>query len=485
MVYFVSKRNNIKLIESEEMADNEKSNLESRVKIEVAERNMKALLEIKEPEEGETSQITPQDIMDLLTKAGIVFGINNSLIDEIITGNKWGEKFIVAEGIPPQPGEDAKFEYTFPTEKSFKPQIKEDGHIDYHELSIVNSVAKDGILIKKIPAAEGARGRTVLGDILPSVSGKDTNIQIGPGAYKDPSDSKIIKASVDGIIFYDAKINRIEVQKLYAIKGDVDYSTGNINVKSSVDIKGDVKSGFSVKTPYDIQINGNVEQALLSCEGTLKVNKGIVGDGKQSVYAGGDIHAGYINNLTIKCKGSLYVSTEIRNSNVECGGEVILVKGEGTILGGKVFATNKLTAAVIGNRYNVPTEIEVGIPLELKDKHDLKKAEIIACRKTISNFNKNIAELSEQKQTEATEQKIATLREESDAALLHLDTLKKDILELEKQGSGKDAPVVIVTKTIYPGTVIKIRHASYEVKEEISHVKFAIVSDEITYTKIQ
>jgi uncharacterized protein (DUF342 family) len=467
------------------MADIEKDNLETRIKIEIAERNMKAFLEIKAPEAEDTVQITSQNIMDLLAKAGIVFGINSNLIDEIVNGKKWGEKFVVAEGIQPQPGEDAKFEFTFPTDKSFKPQIKEDGHIDYHELSIVNSVVKDGVLIKKIPAAEGARGRTVLGDILPSVAGKDANIQIGPGAYKDPSDSKIIKASVDGIIFYDAKTNHIEVQKLYMIKDSVDYSTGNINVKSSVEIKGDVKPGFSVKTPYDIQINGNVEQAVLSCEGTLKVNKGIVGDGKQSVYAGCDIHAGYINNLTVKCKGSLYVSTEIRNSNVECGGEVILVKGEGTILGGKVFATNKLTSAVIGNRYNVPTEIEVGIPLELKDKHDLKKAEIAACRKTISNFNKNIAELSEQKSNEAIDQKIATLREESDAALLHLDTLKKDILELEKQGSGKDAPVVVVTKTVYPGTVIKIRHACYEVKEELSHVKFAIVSDEITYTKIQ
>jgi uncharacterized protein len=466
------------------MAENDQNEIAARIKVEVVERNMKALVEIKEPGPEDVIEITSQNVQDMLAKAGVVFGINNALVDEIVEGKKWGEKFTVAEGIAPEPGANATFEYNFPTSKSYKPHISEDGHIDYHELSLVNSVVKDSVLIKKIPAQEGARGKTVLGTILPSVSGKDINIQVGPGTLKDPKDNTI-KASVDGIIFYDPVKNYLEVQKLYSVKGCVDYGTGNINVKSSVEILGDVKPGFAVKTLYDIQINGNVEQAMLSCEGTLKVNKGIVGDGKQNICAGIDIHAGYLNNISVRCKGNLYVSSEIRNSNVECGGEVVLVKGEGTILGGKVFASSKLTAAIIGNKYNVPTEIEVGIMLELKEKHDLKKAEIAACRKAISTFNKNIAELSEQPVTDAIGQKIATLHEESEAALRHLDTLKKDILLLEKQGTGKDEPVVCVTKTVYPGTVIKIRHAAYEVKEELNHVKFAIVGDEITFAPIK
>ena len=475
----------IKKNSEENMSDNVPSVFASRVKVEITERNMKVFLEVKEPATEEAQSITSKDIIDILTNEGVVFGIDNDLIDEIVNEKKWGEKFIVAIGKYPPPGDDAKFEFSFPTDKSFKPQIKEDGHIDYHEISIVNSVQKDDILVKKSAPTMGTTGMTVLGTELPAVSGKDIAIQVGQGAFRDPSDNTIIKASVDGIIFFDAKKNYVEVQKMFSVKGSVDFSTGNLNVKSSVEIKGDVNPGFSIKTPYDIQINGSVEQGIISCEGSLKVNKGIVGDSKLLIYAGGDIHAGYINNQNVKCKGSLYVSTEIRNSIIECGGEVVLVKGDGVILGGKVFASNKLTVATIGNKYNVPTEIEVGILLEHKEKHDLKKTEISAVHKTISNLNKNIAEISALPPNSKNEQKAVTLRDECDASILHLDRLRNELFEIEKLASTPEPPTISVTKTVYPGTILRIRHACFEVKQDLTHVKFSLVNGEITYTNIK
>lgn len=465
------------------MADENVKNYSSYIKIEIQERNMKAFLELKESETIEIT-LTIENIFEELSKKGIIFGIKNDLIKEILEEKKWGERFLIAEGVLSVPGEDASFEYYFPTGKSFKPQISEDGRINYHEISIVNSAVKDTILVKKIPAKAGPQGTDVLGNSLPAISGKDNNIQVGSGTYRDPSDSSLIKASVDGIIFYDERKNFLEIQKVFIVKDSVDFSTGNINVKSSVEIKGDVNPGFSVKTPYDIQINGSIEQAIIACDGNLKVNKGIVGDSKNLISAGGDIHAGYINNQNVKCKGSLYVSTEIRNSNIECGGEVIIVKNDGIIMGGKIFATSKLTAPTIGNKYDVPTEIEVGILLELKEKHDHKRAEIAAVYKTISNFNKNIAEISKLPQTEVTEQRIMVLREESDSSLLYAENLKKEIKELEKQGNNTECPTVSVTKTVYPGTVIRIKHCVLEVKEELNHVKFSIENDEIKVTKL-
>ena len=467
------------------MPDETQNDFSSRVKIEIVEKKMKALLEVKVPETEESQTITSQDLLDIISKEGIKFGINESIINEIIEGEKWGEKFVIAEGLLPLPGEDAKLEFCFPTDKSLKPQIKEDGHIDYHEISLVHSVEKDALLIRKTAATLGSKGMDVLGNELPATFGKDLNIVIGQGTYRDPADNLIIKASVDGIIFYDVQKNSIEVQKLFLVKGSVDFSTGNVNVKSSVDIQGDVKPGFSVKTPYNIQINGTVEQATISCDGTLKVKEGIVGDGKLIISAGGDIHSGYINNQIIKCKGSLYVGSELRNSNVECGDEVMMVKNTGIIIGGKLIVSNKVTAGSIGNRYNVPTEIEVGVNFDFKGTYDLKKGEIVALHKVIETVKKNIAQISQQEQTALNNKRLITFRDELEAYNLKLEKLRKELSEIEKQYYDVANPVVHVTKTVYPGTIIHIKHAIFEVKEELSHVMFKLVDDEVSCTNLK
>jgi len=467
------------------MPDETQNDFSSRVKIEIVEKKMKALLEVKEPQTEESQPITSQDLLNIISKEGIKFGINENIINEIIENKKWGEKFVIAEGLLPLPGEDAKLEFCFPTDKSLKPQIKEDGHIDYHEISVVHSVEKDALLIRKTAATLGSKGMDVLGNELPASFGKDINIVLGQGTYKDPADNLVIKASVDGIIFYDAQKNSIEVQKLFIVKGSVDFSTGNVNVKSSVDIQGNVNPGFSVKTPYNIQINGTVEQATISCDGTLKVKEGIVGDGKLIISVGGDIHSGYINNQIIKCKGSLYVGSELRSSVVDCGDEVMMLKNTGVIIGSKLFVSNKVTSATIGNKYNVPTEIEVGINFKFKETYDLKKAEIINIHKVIDTLKKNIAQISQQAETSLNTKRILTFRDECDAYTIKLEKLRKDLQEIEKQYYDVGDPVVYVTKIAYPGTIIKLKHATFEVKEDISHAMFKLVDGEVVCTNIK
>ncbi len=457
---------------------------QANVLIEVTDRNMKAYLEVKKPEDGADLNFTYQELVDIIAQKGIAFGLNTDLIKDIADNKKWGEKFLIAEGLAPLPGENARLEFTFPTDKSYRPQITEDGHIDYHELSLVNSVQKDGILITKIPAQLGNKGMNIMGQEIPAVFGEDIKVQTGPGTVKDPKDNLIIRASQEGVIFYDSSKCYVEVQKMYQVKGSVDFSTGNINVKSSVEIMGDVKPGFSVKTPYNVQINGSVEQATVICDGTLKVAKGVLGDNKQVLQSGSDMHLGYVNNQIIRCKGKLYIQTEVRNSIIECCDEVLIMKNIGTILGGKIFVANKLTASTIGNKYDVHTEIEVGMNFELKEKHDKKREEIFNLHKVIENVNKNISLISHSDQNEDNEIKLITLREEAEAYMRQLDTLRKDLFEIEKEFYNVENPMVIVSNKVYPGVSIRLRHATYEVKEELQHIKFILENDQVAVKKL-
>jgi uncharacterized protein (DUF342 family) len=373
------------------MAEDSQNNNTFGAHIEFEENNMKAFFVFEESVEGQT-QLNAEDLNKIIEQAGIKFGIKQETVNEILEVGKKEGRLLIAEGTPPKEGEDAKFEFNFSTDKSLKPKILDDGHIDYKEINLVNSVTKDSILIKKIEAKQGIKGIDVFGKEIYAIPGRDFDISIGPGTYKDPNDSTLIKSSADGIIFYNDKKRSIEVQKLYTVPKSVDFSTGNINVKSSVDIKGDVKPHFSITTPYNVQVKGIVESATITCGGTLSVLGGIVGDGKQLIEATGDIHAGYINNQKIKCHSSVYVSTEIRNSFINCDDEIIIVKESGLIIGGKVSASNKISAATVGNAYYVPTELEVGVKLEFKEKYLAKEAEKNAMQKQVDDLKKEIEE---------------------------------------------------------------------------------------------
>lgn len=462
------------------MMDEAQNNLAALAKLEIVEKNMKAFLFIKAVVNEFTPPITSEDLMRIIEKEGIRVGVNKATLDEIISEKKWEKQILVAEGLSALPGEDAKLEFSFPTDKSLRPQITEDGHVDFHELNVVYSVEKDAVLIKKVPATLGSIGMDLFGKEIPAKYGKDVGIILGQGTYKDPTDNFVIRAATEGIIFYSPDKNTVEVQKLYVVNGSVDYSTGNINVKSSIDIKGNVRPGFSVTTPYNIQIKGTVEHSTISCEGNLTVKEGIIGDGKHLIHTGGDIRSGYITNQNIKCFGSVYAATEIRNSYIECNREVTTLKNNGVIIGGKISAANKISAATIGNLYNVPTILEVGVNFSFKENYLKKETEMFALQKMMENLKKNISLLSEQPQNNSVNSRLNNFRNEYEASAEKCDRVKKELKEMEKLYYDVTDPVICVSKIVYPGTIIKIKQITYEVKEELSRVMFKLVNGEIT-----
>lgn len=460
------------------MDEGSKLNIVKKARIVFEEKNMKAFLLLEETGD-ENNQLTRETIIELIERAGIEHGIKNELIGQIVEEKIREGKFLIAQGTPPIAGEDAKFDFNFNTDKSLKPKILEDGHIDYKDVSLVNSVNKDSILVKKIAAKPGVTGTDVLGKVIPAAKGRDFDIIAGQGTYKDPEDSSVIKSSLEGIIFYNEKKRSIEVQKLYLVPKSVDYSTGNIKVKSSVDIKGDIKPHFSVSTPYNVQVKGIVENATITCDGALSVAGGIIGDNKQWIQTGGDIHTAYINNQLIRCRGSVYVTSEIRNSIIECDDEVVMARENGVIIGGKITATNKVNAASIGNVYYVPTEIEVGVKLEFKEKFLEKEVEKKAMQKQIEEIQNQISEsengLFDMVKTAYIESLILRGKECSE----RLERLRKKLTEIETEYYNVLNPVIRVSKIIFPGVILKIKNAIFEVKDEMSHVKFTFEEGEI------
>ena len=320
---------------------------------------------------------------------------------------------------------------------------------------------------------------------MPGKFGKDFNITAGAGTYKDPKDASIIKAASDGIITYNPKSLIVEVQKLYAIPGCVDFSTGNVHVKSSVDVGGDVKTGFSITTPYDINVKGRIEHAEIICDGNLNVKGGIVGDGKQIIKVGGDIHTGYIRDQHIICHGGVYAGTEISGSIIESGDDVTLVKPDGRIVGGKIVASSKIVAGGAGNKYDVPTLLEVGVNFTHREKY-LKKYEMINEAHTqAETIKKKIDLMDESLPDPGMNNAYKALKDQHKAAIEHWERMCADLKEIEKDYFNVDNPVVMIMKTVFNGVTVKIRHAVYEVKQDMTHVMFKLNGDQIECSPIK
>jgi uncharacterized protein (DUF342 family) len=171
--------------------------------------------------------------------------------------------------------------------------------------------------------------------------------------------------------FHRDRQRRLCVQPRLIVEGDVDFRHGNIDTKLSVLVKGDVKSGFSIKSAGDIEVMGVIEDARISAQGRLIVKGGIL-PGAHRVKAHGDIDARYVSNREVKCH-TLRVGGSLRWSRVLATGDIIAKE----ILGGDLICAGSVTVDQIGNADALATRVQVGTNpfderqfITAKEEHD-------------------------------------------------------------------------------------------------------------------
>ena len=79
---------------------------------------------------------------------------------------KTGKAYIIANGLPPQKGANAKITYLKQAEKT--PEINEDGKADYFDMNFIVEIKEGSWLGEKIPAQEGIEGINILGEKVPA-----------------------------------------------------------------------------------------------------------------------------------------------------------------------------------------------------------------------------------------------------------------------------------------------------------------------------
>lgn len=330
------------------------SNLEDRIIVKVSDDRKRAWLVTP----GGDSFDRPE-LEAALSRAGVVKGVNPERLRKAASGEILTDSEPIAEFIPPSSGIDAEIRYIVTDE--VKPLIRSDGSFNFRELNLVKNIIKGQTLIVKKPPRAGESGSLVTGEEIPGIMGNDLQLKqyAGPGADISERDENAIIALMDGVYCRDEK-GKVSILGIFRVDGDVDYNTGNIYSDSDVVVKGDAKSGFSIKCTGNLFIGGLVDDAELIVGGDLNIAGGIT-KGEALIEAEGALKAMFIYSRNTVKAGKVAIREVISFSNILSGGDVSAKR----IVGGEVKAKANIEAEEAGSdTYESRTLLTAGYDLE-------------------------------------------------------------------------------------------------------------------------
>jgi len=452
-------------------------NLKSKYKIEVkiSLDKLKAFLQISEDENG--LPLTQENILSILKNNGVTYGIKEEVIKEITNNPLIKTDILVAEGKPAVNGINGRVIYHFDISKKSVPKILEDGRVDFKQLENVINVKKGDMLVSIIPPTEGEDGITVTGKIIKAQSGKKAKISLGKNVELI-EDKNYVIAKADGqVTFVGDKLSVLEVFEV----NNVDINTGNIDFVGNVVVKGDVKSGFSIKAGGKIDVLGVVEGAILEAEGDIVIKNGIQGQGKALIKTKGNLITKYMEYCQVEVGGNIATDLIIY-SNVKCTKKVEVTGKNGLIIGGTIVAGEEILAKKVGSEMSTFTDLEVGVDPKTVDRY----------KDTISEFNKikrdvekldqfidycnriGINNLSEDKK-ELYIKTVSTKKALSEK----LAEIEEELSELQEIIDSSNNGRIKISDIAYAGTRIIISNSMYFVKSPIRFATFIKEGGEI------
>jgi len=220
--------------------------------------------------------IEAAEVARLLEGRGIVHGVRHDAVAAAIEQARRDQTpvhdVVIASGTPPRPGEDARIEFLFRREPLAGWSELEDAPIDYRERAFFQGVRRGALLARKTPATPGEPGRDVYCNDIPQVAGCDIAIDtVGDAALSE--DGLECRAASDGVVV-SVGANTVGVFQQYTISSDVDYHTGNLDMRGVLFINGWVRSGFKVHTTGDLVIDGGIEVSRVATDANLIVKAG-------------------------------------------------------------------------------------------------------------------------------------------------------------------------------------------------------------------
>jgi uncharacterized protein (DUF342 family) len=460
---------------------------DARVVVEVSDDEMKASMTVIPPRSGGRDPDI-DDVLEALNDQGVVVGVKQDVISNSLEDEVYNVPVIIAEGQKPKNGEEAKINYNFRLDKKVHLQEDEKGQVNFKDLDLVENVVAGQLLATKTPATEGQEGRTITNRILPAKNGNDVPLNPGKNAELSPDGMSIIAAINGQVVLFNNKVN---VEPIYEVKGDVDIHTGNILFLGTVIVKGSVEDGFSIKAAGDIEIMGSVGKCLLDAEGDVHIKQGCMGKLGGNIKAGGSVWAKFLEQINVTAGKNVFVQDGIMHCQVDATEKVVCFGKRATIVGGRIRAGEVVNTKTLGSVSFTETIVEVGVDPKSRQRLfevDKEKSEV---ELSLEKLNANITTLQSQKKVrrnfgEEKEELLSKMLASREELTIRLNEITEEMNELKSYLKLlKTIGKISVSKDVFPGTRIAIKDTYYDVTNEFKYVTFVLDSGRIRIRKYE
>ena len=356
-------------------------------------------------------------------------------------------------------------------------------HVNLKEIKNYNVVKNGELLLIKYKKIDGIPGLDIFGNEIGVTETKDVDIKYNDNInMRDLGDHIHYYSNTDGLFFFNN--NEADVEEVMVVEGDVCFETGNIEYEKNVIIKGDVLTGFSVKSGMDVIIEGAVENgAQIVCRGDLTVHQGIIGKDTK-ITCKGNVTAAYILDAAVYCEKGTYITNNViggrifSNDLIKIHGGNIKKSNQSAVYGGEYFSLKKIVVHSAGNE-NRFTVFSSGInPYLRKMVLDLSSAiaanEIEIAQKIHSiGYNihlpifKRIVDKLPTSEKFQMKEKLLLIKK----LLEQKDNYCKLKNEYEKNVYAEidDDPAIIFEKYLFPKIQVKVATQNNKKDNEITH----------------
>ena len=392
------------------------------------------LIEKKQAELG----LEEAAVLEKLRAGGLVSGVDPGAVRQCLARavSRGGAQLMeVARGAPADDGLDGQVEfYVQPSSEEARYTRDAAGRVNYHELNLIENVAADQEVARLLPPKPGAAGSTVLGEELPPRVGEPARARAGTGIKVGPGGDSFV-AEIPGRLVCADEI--LSISQEYEVKGNVDYSVGNIDFVGRVTVSGEVLDDFNVRAEMGLEVRGPVGSCQLASGGDVVLASGMSGKTRGNVKTAKGLRARYLNEVSVEAEGDVSVEREAYNSVIRTGG---VYQSAGKVVGGEVTALKGIEVGTAGSELGVATKLIAGVDFRRSGRIRELNEKTAALDKEIERVSAAIGPLL------ADPKKITVLPADKKKVVLSLVSHLRAIKE-KREGLAAQAAAIIAADT--------------------------------------
>ena len=441
--------------------------------VRISEDKMCAWIYLNPPKDGE--DFYSRDlIVEFINQNGVTHGLHNSNISAIAKKHIYEREVVIANGALPVEGRVGYYEFFFDTSDKRKPQVREDGTVDYTSMSQLTNVNEGDLLAVYHPAEQGTPGYDVLGKENALKPYKDLPALKGRGFSNEGNPNEYV-ATVSGRVDYND--GRIDIKDVYEVKGDLDLIVGHVEFFGDIHIMGNVESGVVIRASRNITVDGVVAGASLFAGGDIVLARGAKGAQKGKLSARGNISAEFLEHVEVEAGGDVRSNAYV-NATVDAGGMVIAEGNKGIILGGKIRGQKGVSATCIGNEMETKTIVQCGYTAEeysayseILTRENKARTELADIVEKMTKILKD-RRLGQDKFGSGTDAEIQKLNSRKDALFAEIDDIVSEKERLANIISTGKGGMILANEKIYRGVSLSIEGALLEIPANTTYTRY-------------